>query len=141
MAVFLLQNHAPRVSPSRARAVEDAPSIFCPRSANPLEHVSLSRIGSITRPSHGLRPGAPCCRRNPFRRGREQSECEEAVSMRDLPAGFLGALGAELAHGCVEMLRADDEALEGCGTRGLGLEEFADRGKTCLAADQLDIGT
>src|SRR5215475_9297203 len=54
MAVFLLQNHAPRVSRSRARAVEDAPSIFCPRSANPLEHVSLSRIGSITRPSHGL---------------------------------------------------------------------------------------
>src|SRR6516164_11575878 len=44
----------PRVSPSRARAVEDAPSIFRPRSANPLEHVLLSRIGSITRPSHGL---------------------------------------------------------------------------------------
>src|SRR5215475_11228329 len=54
MAVFLIQNHARRVSPSRARAVDDAPSVFCPRSANPLEHVSLSRIGSITRPSHGL---------------------------------------------------------------------------------------
>src|SRR5262249_37205355 len=87
------------------------------------------------------RPGAPCSAPSPSRRAREQWEYAGAVSIRDLPAGLLAALGADLAHGGAEMLRADDKALEGCGAPGLGRQQVADRGKACLAADEFDIGT
>src|SRR5262245_12421296 len=59
---------------------------------------------------------------------------EEAVSMRRLLPGFLRALGAELAHGRAEMLRADDKGVEGCRTPGLRRQKVADRGQACLAA-------
>ena len=39
------------------------------------------------------------------------------------------------------MLVADDEAVEGCRTPARRGQKVANRGETCLATDELDIGT